>query len=985
MPRPAAVAQIHRLFAVGTTASLAEGQLLDRFLDTGDEAAFEAILAAHGPMVLAVCRGMLADLHSADDAFQATFLILVKKARSIDRPDLLGPWLHGVAHKVAARSRSRSYRDKTSSDLDEIPQVSPAADDLDRRERARLLHEEVAGLPAKYRSPVVLCHLEGLSHDEAARRLGWPVGTVRGRLSRARDRLRVRLTRRGAAPAVGAIVAALAADTRAGVPSALMHRTLTLALQQATTKAGAALAASAVVALSREVSISMLFTPAKLAATGLAAAAMAAGVGVWAMQADDPPRGDRPPAAAKIAVDAPRPTASADLSPRLPQVSTAVRSTPDLSGSDEPRPASVHEGTRTLDTKQYLAKTRNEVDAGLATLSWQVADLENRLATARVGMARLKAVKEAIEAQHDDRGNPPSRVMPAPIALPMPDRDPLAAPPPEASVVLPPPGFPVQPPSTASPRLDPPPMPAPETGPPADIIAPSVVLPPTTAPESSVPPVVVPGQAIRVEVLEALPGRPISGIHKVRSDGTISLAYYGNGLKVAGLDEQQIKEKVVKHLRKYLSDLTLGLAEKDPMNPSQLRRVPNGVRDNDRVFVDIQPGDDDNSAAKRVRDLESKVDALVNSLRATGTNAPQPRVDSPATQSPTPILPAPAPIEPAPSLPAKVSPPAAPAATPVPPGDAASPAQPKPSLPAVRPGQAIRVQVSKGCLGDTRLDERVTVRADGTVGLVGIGEIKVAGLNREQIRKKMVESISQRVRTINHRDRSNPYSKHEPLIEPDDADVIIDDTIPPLPDGPDIRIQPEPPASPLPPPSMVVPPADAPPPPPVKVGQSIRLELLEALPGRPLGGIRVVRGDGTVNLDYYGDLYVNGMNRNQIKGKLIEHMRNILTDQALGLVEPDPADPSKLRPVAGGVERNDRVVVDDQPRGIDVDAAQRIKELERKIEGLDRSLRAASFNRPGPSDFAPIQPATAPQPTFNPPSPFIPPAQTEPPPALRPL
>ena len=103
-----ALRQIGRLFGLGTAGGLTEGQLLRRFVERRDEVAFEALVARHGPMVLGVCRRLLADPHDADDAFQATFLVLVKKAGSIREPDLMGNWLYGVAHKVAAPARARA-------------------------------------------------------------------------------------------------------------------------------------------------------------------------------------------------------------------------------------------------------------------------------------------------------------------------------------------------------------------------------------------------------------------------------------------------------------------------------------------------------------------------------------------------------------------------------------------------------------------------------------------------------------------------------------------------------------------------------------------------------------------------------------------------------------------------------------------------------------------------------------------------------------
>src|SRR5262249_28287194 len=146
-------------------------------------------------------RRSLADPNDVEDAFQATFLVLVRRARSVRVTGSLGRWLYGVARRVAAKARSRSERDRARSAPLENEPVAPEAS-ADRIGSLAALDEEVSRLPENYREPVVLCRLEGLSHAEAADRLRWPVGTVSGRLSRARDLLRDRLVRRGMAPAV---------------------------------------------------------------------------------------------------------------------------------------------------------------------------------------------------------------------------------------------------------------------------------------------------------------------------------------------------------------------------------------------------------------------------------------------------------------------------------------------------------------------------------------------------------------------------------------------------------------------------------------------------------------------------------------------------------------------------------------------------------------------------------------------------------------
>ena len=186
------------LFGTGVVGDVSDGQLLERFTagDDADEPAFDALVERHGPMVLRVCRRLLDDPNDAEDAFQATFLVLLRQARSIRHTGSLAAWLHGVAQRVAARARVESAR-RRRIERHAIKQAAERNDDPDRLDLEALIDVELARLPRKYREPIVLCYLEELTHEGAADRLGWPVGTVRGRLARARDLLRSRLIRRG--------------------------------------------------------------------------------------------------------------------------------------------------------------------------------------------------------------------------------------------------------------------------------------------------------------------------------------------------------------------------------------------------------------------------------------------------------------------------------------------------------------------------------------------------------------------------------------------------------------------------------------------------------------------------------------------------------------------------------------------------------------------------------------------------------------------
>lgn len=209
----------------GTT----DADLLQRFLDKREEAAFAALVERHGPMVLGVCRQLVANPADADDAFQATFLVLVRRAASIRQPQLLGNWLYGVAHRVAARARVQAVRRQARA----MAEVEMIAADPSREgsEWNAVLHEELNRLPEKYRAPMVLCYLQGKTNQEAAQLLAWPVGTVKGRLTRARELLRKRLTRRGVALSATLLAAALRPETlSAAVPVALAQSTVRAAL-----------------------------------------------------------------------------------------------------------------------------------------------------------------------------------------------------------------------------------------------------------------------------------------------------------------------------------------------------------------------------------------------------------------------------------------------------------------------------------------------------------------------------------------------------------------------------------------------------------------------------------------------------------------------------------------------------------------------------------------------------------------------------------
>ena len=181
----AVMEHLRTLFSVGTVGALSDGHLLDLFVTRHDESAFEALIERHGPMVQRICRQVLVDTHDAQDASQAVFLVLARRARSIRSHGSLASWLHGVALRTASKARTAAARrrihERRAGEIRALASSGRApGDDPSWPE----VHEELNRLPEKYREPIVLCHLEGLTREMAANRLGWPVGTVQSRLAR---------------------------------------------------------------------------------------------------------------------------------------------------------------------------------------------------------------------------------------------------------------------------------------------------------------------------------------------------------------------------------------------------------------------------------------------------------------------------------------------------------------------------------------------------------------------------------------------------------------------------------------------------------------------------------------------------------------------------------------------------------------------------------------------------------------------------------
>ena len=176
--------------------AMSDGQLLTRFVDRKDADAFETLVQRHRTRVLSVCRRVLQDDHDAEDACQATFLVLVRRAQVIAQPERLANWLHGVALRVAGKARARAARQRRNEKNSAAERIHDPLAELQRRDLRSLLVAEVQRLPENHRAPLVLCYLEGNTNVEAARQLCCPSGSLSYRLARGRELLRKRLLQR---------------------------------------------------------------------------------------------------------------------------------------------------------------------------------------------------------------------------------------------------------------------------------------------------------------------------------------------------------------------------------------------------------------------------------------------------------------------------------------------------------------------------------------------------------------------------------------------------------------------------------------------------------------------------------------------------------------------------------------------------------------------------------------------------------------------
>jgi RNA polymerase sigma factor (sigma-70 family) len=293
------IKQLRRTALLGDAGVLTDGQLLGQYISRSEEAALAALVQRHAPMVWGVCRRILRNHHDAEDAFQATFLVLVRKAASVVPREMVANWLYGVAHQTALKARATTAKKRgREKQVTQMPQPAVTEPDL-WHDLQPLLDQELSRLPDKYRVAIVLCDLEGKTRKEAARQLALPQGTLAARLARGRVRLAQRLARHGLAVSGGSLAAVLAQNA-AGAPSPLMFSTIKAAGLFAAGQAAVGLISAKVTVLTEGVLKAMLLTKLKIATAlllGMAVILVLAAPGMLTFAQQDASKQARTPAA----------------------------------------------------------------------------------------------------------------------------------------------------------------------------------------------------------------------------------------------------------------------------------------------------------------------------------------------------------------------------------------------------------------------------------------------------------------------------------------------------------------------------------------------------------------------------------------------------------------------------------------------------------------------------------------------------------------
>jgi RNA polymerase sigma factor (sigma-70 family) len=411
-----------RLIGPQFGGDLSDRALLERFLGQRDAAAFAALVRRHGPMVLGVCRRVLNNIHDAEDAFQATFLVLVRKGRSIAKRDALGSWLYGVAYRVSLKARADALRRQhherqAAGRAEEQPPHDGARDDL-----RDVIDEEVNRLSDKYRRPVVLCYFEGKTYQEAARLLGWPAGTVSVRLARARELLRTRLGLRGLALSAGALTPWLAEGTASTADACLLAEATANAAVRFAADPAAAGVSSQVIALTQGVVKAMFLRKLKTVAGVLLTVGMTCGgAGVlWHFAVPAPASAaDRPrealgasagPSDGEGLVASDRPTGARDAGATPPAAADPFGQAPETPAGPPPRALAspAGEGARPLQTRIGLINFTRVLKGSKKCQSIQ-ADLRTRMDQAKQKLDALKTQLDKYQADCDDPATPAGR------------------------------------------------------------------------------------------------------------------------------------------------------------------------------------------------------------------------------------------------------------------------------------------------------------------------------------------------------------------------------------------------------------------------------------------------------------------------------------------------------------------------------------------------------------------------------------------------
>jgi RNA polymerase sigma factor (sigma-70 family) len=492
--------QLNNLFHCGVSGSQSDETLLEQFVTGSEEAAeaaFTALVERHGAMVLGVCRRVLGNRHSAEDAFQATFLVLARKAAAIARREQLASWLHGVARRAAMDAHARAARQHAREKRLGNMSGADGMDDIQKSELRSILDHELSHLTERHRAAIVLCELEGLSRREAASRLGVSEGTLSSRLARAKIQLRERLTRRGLALSTAALTLTLTEDAQAlVVPQTLVDSTIRVATLVGTGSSLAGVASTSVITLTDGVLKAMLLSKLKFAFLGLLAIAIVTtGAGVVAQ--DRPSDNDRlkslerkmdrlletlgaqnrrAPSADRAADSRPEPSPAPEA---LAPPSAAPSPTPAFAVTALPRPPQppaapgVYAPTPFEQDRPAAVpappvalphSTHNSLAARVDTLEHRLTSLERRFAEFERRLSGLNALLPPSQPSRNVPGGPPSPREAVPTGvprLPSPSSDAASA---EAAVPVPPPP-PAAPARIAVPAAPAPPSPASEPAP----------------------------------------------------------------------------------------------------------------------------------------------------------------------------------------------------------------------------------------------------------------------------------------------------------------------------------------------------------------------------------------------------------------------------------------------------------------------------------------------------------------------------------------